>query len=411
MQAHKKEEVYSVYLKIFVSYLQIVTLISSFNLNWPDLVKELLDFQESAGSVTRQIYSYDCFLDEFISEDVDTYFKRLLIQFSIPIWFVILPLLVWSIVAWRRRDMNYIYTHFISTMIIMLFIAHPDVSTMMFSAFVCIEIESGETWLLEDLDIQCWQGHHNEYAYGIALPGLIIWTIGIPIFALLILVRYKRSLNEIYVRRKIGFMFMGYRRKFYFWEIIITYRKLSIAFISIFLYQFGVEFQALAVMIVVMVSFYLQNRYQPFDQKELNHLEMRSIVVSGITMYSGLFFLTDALGEEAKIIFFLIIVIANVQFLVIWIQGLVRGILLKVARIKPRLARRWCRCVEYMFQEANLTLETALPVPLNALRSLDAQEEEVMEEPGAYVKYVFKRKYESILAGATSTTLDLTNYD
>ena len=64
-----------------------------------------------------------------------------------------------------------------------------------------------------------------------------------------------------------------------------------------------------------------------------------------------------------------------------------------------------------MFQEANLTLETALPVPLNALRSLDAQEEEVMEEPGAYVKYVFKRKYESILAGATSTTLDLTNYD
>ena len=52
--------------------------------------------------------------------------------------------------------MNYIYTHFISTMIIMLFIAHPDVSTMMFSAFVCIEIESGETWLLEDLDIQCW---------------------------------------------------------------------------------------------------------------------------------------------------------------------------------------------------------------------------------------------------------------
>ena len=39
---------------------------------------------------------------------------------------------------------------------------------------------------------------------------------------------------------------------------------------------------------------------------------MRSIVVSGITMYSGLFFLTDALGEEAKIIFFLIIVIANV---------------------------------------------------------------------------------------------------
>ena len=109
----------------------------------------------------------------------------------------------------------------------------------------------------------------------IALPGLIIWVLGIPIFALLVLIKYRRRLDEIYVRKKIGFLFMGYRRKCFFWEIIITYRKLSIAFVSIFLYTLGVQIQALAVLLVIMVSFYLQYRYEPFDSKELNALEMR----------------------------------------------------------------------------------------------------------------------------------------
>jgi len=55
----------------------------------------------------------------------------------------------------------------------------------------------------------------------------------------MVLRRYRKRLSEIYVRRKLGFMFMGYRHKYFFWEIIITYRKISIAFISIFLYSLG----------------------------------------------------------------------------------------------------------------------------------------------------------------------------
>lgn len=58
---------------------------------------------------------------------------------------------------------------------------------------------------------------------------------------------------------------------------------------------------------------------------------MRSITVSGITVYAGLFFLTDKLGTEARIVAFCLIVIANVFFLVTWFKGLVRGLLLKAA--------------------------------------------------------------------------------
>lgn len=137
--------------------------------------------------------------------------------------------------------MIYLRSHYVSTVIIMLFTVHPDVATMMFSGFACYEIESEETWLLEDLDIRCWQGDHTVYALSVALPGLVIWAFGIPLFALGLLIHYRKRLNEIYIRKKLGFIFMGYKRETFYWEVVITYRKLSIAFISVFLYILSVN--------------------------------------------------------------------------------------------------------------------------------------------------------------------------
>lgn len=48
-------------------------------------------------------------------------------------------------------------------------------------------------------------------------------------------------------------------------------------------------------------------------------MEIRSILVSACTIYCGLYFLTDDLGEESKIILFVIIVVTNVYFLYYWL--------------------------------------------------------------------------------------------
>lgn len=41
-------------------------------------------------------------------------------------------------------------------------------------------------------------------------------------------------------REKWGFLLNGYKREFYFWEIVITYRKILIIFVSVYLTTFGV---------------------------------------------------------------------------------------------------------------------------------------------------------------------------
>lgn len=58
-------------------------------------------------------------------------------------------------------------------------------------------------------------------------------------------------------------------------------------------------------------------------------MEVRSILVAAVTIYSGLYFLTGDLGDTSKLIFFSLIVIANAYFLLFWL-GKMFGVGLKL---------------------------------------------------------------------------------
>lgn len=127
----------------------------------------------------------------------------------------------------------------------------------------------------------------------IAVPSLIIWGFGIPAFAWIILARNKENLDNIETREKYGFLYNGYRKKYYYWESVNMYRKISIIFISVFLRVAGVITQALVVFIVLILFLILNIKLLPFTFKALNDMEMLSIITSMLTIYCGLFYLSD----------------------------------------------------------------------------------------------------------------------
>lgn len=73
----------------------------------------------------------------------------------------------------------------------MEFTAHPDIVERIFAVFSCTEIEDGEFYLNDDLDLECWNDEHTNFAFGVGIPGLILWVIGIPTVALLILTKLR----------------------------------------------------------------------------------------------------------------------------------------------------------------------------------------------------------------------------
>ena len=70
-------------------------------------------------------------------------------------------------------------------------------------------------------------------------------------------------------------------------------RKVLIAFISVFLEGTGIMVQALLVQALVVMFILLTARVRPFQNPRLNFLEMFSLAVLSITVYCGIFYLSE----------------------------------------------------------------------------------------------------------------------
>ena len=90
-----------------------------------------------------------------------------------------------------------------------------------------------------DLEEVCYEGKHKFWSLGLALPSLIVWGLGIPLFALILLLQNKKKLDSHNVREKYGFLFRGYKLKYFFWEVVVIYRKITLIFIQVFIHSVG----------------------------------------------------------------------------------------------------------------------------------------------------------------------------
>ena len=96
---------------------------------------------------------------------------------------------------------------------------------------------------------------------------------------------------------------MGYNKRTYYWEVIITLRKTFVILVSIFFVQFGVEVQVLAGMLITGVALVLHVHFAPFvlttkDHDTLHFAELSSLSISVLTLWIGLVLFQENVGNE-----------------------------------------------------------------------------------------------------------------
>lgn len=320
ISAHKVRSHYSIYLKIFVNYLQLVTVTAAFNLAWPSYVMQVFKAQETAGNVSEQIFSFDCFHNNGHSDNQQqVLFIKIVLVVFIPVLIFAISTLFWLLIGLFRNNFRCLKYELVNTMVVMFFITHPSIIRMLFDMFNCKEIETGEFWLNSYLNIRCWDAVHYRYAMAVALPGVILWGICTPAGALIFLVRYRKLLDNIDIRIRFGFLYTGYHAQKYYWEFVILYRKVLIITFSVFLATVSVSVQALGAMLIFVIAFVMQMKKNPYVTPVLNALELRAIMVGAVTIYCGLFFLTTNGDTSSQFALFMVIISTNAYFLLYWL--------------------------------------------------------------------------------------------
>ena len=80
-----------------------------------------------------------------------------------------------------------------SSLIVVLFLVHPNIAKSMFLAFNCIEVD-GVYRMKENIKNICYYGEHLKFISVLVFPAIGIWVIGIPLLALFILLKNKQTI-------------------------------------------------------------------------------------------------------------------------------------------------------------------------------------------------------------------------
>lgn len=114
----------------------------------------------------------------------------------LPLLCIAAVIIFWSIIGYFRRNTG-AFTKLVMSIIILIFMTLPAVTTITFAIYNCIDVFSdGNTYLAIDMSLQCWTGDHEYYSNRFGIPIIVIWILGLPIIALIVLFRKRFQLSE-----------------------------------------------------------------------------------------------------------------------------------------------------------------------------------------------------------------------
>jgi len=100
---NSENEKLSIMMKIFTSYLQLVSLFGNIDMDWPDQVAELFDRQNTISSAGDKIFSIDCVLNREVKEDdTEVFFQKFLFYMLLPILAVSFSACFWTGVYFKK---------------------------------------------------------------------------------------------------------------------------------------------------------------------------------------------------------------------------------------------------------------------------------------------------------------------
>lgn len=164
-------------------------------------------------------------------------------------------------------------------------------------------IANGYYWT-EDTKIQCKSRAHAFLVGFLAVPGIVLFILGIPLylFVFLLFQKSKGNLTKLDILNTYGFIYQNYTDKFVFWEVMILMRKAMIGVVVVFAYPLGSNLQGIMALGILVVSLGFHLVAMPFKYLPLNILEALSLLVSFFTFYCGVVFNDENTSETARIV-------------------------------------------------------------------------------------------------------------
>ncbi|KAL4488635.1 hypothetical protein ABPG73_020334 [Tetrahymena malaccensis] len=267
--AKQSTESVGIIIKLFTTYLQLIVVITTFNLQLPP---GLSDITVNVGDPVKQMsFSMDCGLYKISGKIPMTYFRLM--------WSQLMPFLyvtTYLLGHYLYQKVKKIKSRAVIAWIAFIYIyisMQPSIVKQNIQTISCRQI-SGIQYIKANVSEQCYTSQHIEYMLLLILPTLILWVFLIPIFFFKKMYDGRDQLDKINMQYRFGFLYTEYKKTSYFWELVKVYQKTFITFF-INIYDSYNTVKGVLVILVLVIYLRLQQQYQPYLEKRFNDLDFQ----------------------------------------------------------------------------------------------------------------------------------------
>ena len=287
--------------KIMLHYLQVITLAKSFPLRWNGVLSTLFEVQGAISTLGDHIVNVDCISTSRSAAEL--FYGKQVMYIFVPVITGFLGFIFWysygkmkGVPFFAKRadeNMRTPKDKLIVTVTVIFFLLYPTMCEKTFAMFSCKRIGAFD-YLQVDLEEPCYESRHLAMIFLLGLPPLFLYVLGLPLLVLQFLKRNQKGLfkNPVVLTRW-GLFFKSYKEKRYYWELVITLRKVSVVALSVFGREFGVQRQSLVVILLLLGCIVLEIVGQPFRYTKeapwlLEKMEITALLVEFGTLWCGL---------------------------------------------------------------------------------------------------------------------------
>ena len=346
---------------------------SNFPLAWPPVVMKMFQaYAIGSATVVGDSLSTDCVLRDSVIRPVQAWAIAAVV---IPPTIVIMFLVIFLFCVCCTRKKKFLHVHWPVATIVTLLFAHPVVTKAAVKLVACRSV-AGRLFMDADFNMSCSSAEYNVWAFYVALPLFLGFTIGVPLLYFLILYRYVRKGQLKKQRPVYGFLFSGFHKKAWWFELWNTMRKSLFTVVAILFRPAGPMLQTWAALVLLLLFIVVFSLASPYEHAYLNRLESWALSINVVTLLLGLGLFTNDQGGEMKSDTFayavsIAIIVLNSMFLMSVIWTLIRS-----PHAEYCVYCKKCKEKIKMKKPKNLHLVAALKLKHNATASKEINERE-----------------------------------
>ncbi|EWS71268.1 WD domain, G-beta repeat protein (macronuclear) [Tetrahymena thermophila SB210] len=263
------------YMKTLINYLQITSVL--FQLNMKSDFTSLVNSTSYLGSPATNILSNShCVYPSYAIEKYGTVTIKLFFTSIYPLFFLVI-IVVGLFVCYKLKffGIKQYYKYAVITILYTFF--QPSLIKLFTLAISCRSI-GNNSYVSLNFQIQCNDESYRDFVNYFITPYLVFLFIA-PIYILILLYKNKKSLNYCTTKYRLGYFYLDYKPKYYFWEINKIYGKTFVIAFYTWYNQVDQSFSYQVVSLFICFTIIANSIFKPFVVKQIEILDSLSRVL------------------------------------------------------------------------------------------------------------------------------------